>query len=95
MSNAAATAPDNAGLGRASGVMALGTVASRGTGFLRTAAITAALGVGAVGDSYNIANTTPNIIYDLLLGGVLTSVIVPVLVRASKEDEDGGERFAS
>jgi putative peptidoglycan lipid II flippase len=95
MSHPAPTAPDNAGLGRASGVMALGTVASRGTGFLRTAAITAALGVGAVGDSYNIANTTPNIIYDLLLGGVLTSVIVPVLVRASKEDDDGGERFAS
>lgn len=82
-------------LGRASGVMALGTVASRGTGFLRTVAITAAIGVGQVGDAYNVANTTPNIIYDLLLGGVLTSVIVPVLVRASKDDEDGGERFAS
>jgi putative peptidoglycan lipid II flippase len=85
----------NARLGRASSVMALGTIASRGTGFLRTAAITAALGIGAVGDAYNVANTTPNIIYDLLLGGVLTSVIVPVLVRARKEDEDGGERFAS
>lgn len=82
-------------LGRATGVMALGTVASRGTGFLRTVAITAAIGVHSVGDAYNVANTTPNIIYDLLLGGVLTSVVVPVLVRASKEDEDGGERFAS
>jgi putative peptidoglycan lipid II flippase len=82
-------------LGRASGIMALGTVASRGTGFLRTVAITAAIGTHAVGDAYNVANTTPNIIYDLLLGGVLTSVVVPVLVRASKEDEDGGERFAS
>jgi putative peptidoglycan lipid II flippase len=87
--------PGNARLGRASGIMALGTVASRGTGFLRTIAITAAIGVHQVAESYNVANTTPNIIYDLLLGGVLTSVIVPVLVRASKEDEDGGERFAS
>ena len=93
--SAAPTASANARLGRASGVMALGTVASRGTGFLRTAAITAALGTHMVADSYNVANTTPNIIYDLLLGGVLTSVIVPVLVRASREDEDGGERFAS
>ncbi len=75
--------------------MALGTVASRGTGFLRTVAITAAIGAQGVGDAYNVANTTPNIIYDLLLGGVLTSVIVPVLVRASKEDEDGGEAFAN
>jgi putative peptidoglycan lipid II flippase len=82
-------------LGRATGVMALGTIASRGTGFLRTIAITAAIGTRSVGDAYNVANTTPNIIYDLLLGGVLTSVLVPVLVRANREDEDGGDRFAS
>ncbi|MBX6388800.1 MAG: murein biosynthesis integral membrane protein MurJ [Frankia sp.] len=75
--------------------MALGTVASRATGFLRTIAIAAALGAGAVADVYNVANTIPNIIYDLLIGGILTSVIVPVLVRAAKEDPDDGERFAS
>src|SRR4030095_10342362 len=80
---------------RASGVMAIGTVLSRATGFLRTVAIAAAIGTGALGDAYNVANTTPNILYDLLLGGVLTSVIVPVLVRASKEDPDGGDAFAS
>ena len=82
-------------IGRASAVMALGTVASRGTGFLRTVAITAAIGTHYVGDAYNVANTTPNIIYDLLLGGILTSVVVPVLVRANKEDQDGGDGFAS
>ena len=82
-------------LGRASGKMAIGTIASRATGFLRTVAIAAAIGTGAVGDAFNVANTTPNILYDLLLGGILTSVVVPVLVRASKEDPDGGERFAS
>jgi putative peptidoglycan lipid II flippase len=75
--------------------MAIGTVVSRATGFLRTVAIAAAIGTGALGDAYNVANTTPNILYDLLLGGVLTSVVVPVLVRASKEDEDGGDAFAS
>ncbi|MBL7517669.1 murein biosynthesis integral membrane protein MurJ [Frankia sp. CNm7] len=83
------------GLGRASGVMALGTIASRATGFLRTIAIAVAIGVGAVGDAYNVANTIPNIVYDLLIGGILTSVVVPVLVRASKQDPDGGEKFAS
>ncbi len=82
-------------IGRASTVMALGTVASRGTGFLRTVAITAAIGTHYVGDAYNVANTTPNIIYDLLLGGILTSVVVPVLVRANKDDPDGGDGFAS
>jgi putative peptidoglycan lipid II flippase len=75
--------------------MAVGTIASRATGFLRTIAIAVAIGAGAAGDSYNIANTIPNIVYDLLVGGILTSVVVPVLVRASKEDEDGGTAFAS
>jgi putative peptidoglycan lipid II flippase len=75
--------------------MALGTLASRVTGFMRTVAITAAIGTALVGDAYNVANTTPNILYDLLLGGVLTSVVVPVLARASREDDDGGDAFAS
>lgn len=82
-------------LGQASGIMAIGTIASRASGFLRTVAIAAAIGTGAVGDAYNVANTTPNIIYDLLLGGILTSVVVPVMVRAAKEDPDGGDKFAS
>ena len=90
-----AAGPRKGGLGRASGVMALGTIASRATGFLRTIAVAVALGTGAVGEAYNVANTIPNIVYDLLIGGILTSVIVPVLVRAAKEDPDGGDRFAS
>ena len=75
--------------------MAFGTLLSRATGFVRTVAIVAALGVNPVSDAYNLANTTPNILYDLLLGGVLSSVIVPVLVRVSRDEEDGGEAFAS
>jgi putative peptidoglycan lipid II flippase len=74
--------------------MAVGTVASRATGFLRTAVIATVLGVQGVGAAYNIANTTPNIVYELLLGGVLTSVVVPLLVRAAKDDEDGGQAYA-
>ncbi|HSP37524.1 MAG TPA: murein biosynthesis integral membrane protein MurJ [Frankiaceae bacterium] len=89
----AAAAP--AGIGRASGVMAIGTLASRVTGFLRTVALAAAIGTALVGDAYNVANTTPNILYDLLLGGVLTSVVVPVLARAAREDDDEGVAFAS
>jgi putative peptidoglycan lipid II flippase len=89
------TADAAPGIGRASGIMAIGTLASRVTGFLRTVAITAAIGTAVVGDAYNVANTTPNILYDLLLGGVLTSVVVPVLARAAREDDDGGVGFAS
>ena len=74
--------------------MVLGTLASRITGFLRTVVLAAAVGVALVGDAYNVANTLPNILYDLLLGGVLTSVVVPLLVAAAAADDDGGEAYA-
>lgn len=62
--------------------MSVGTVLSRFTGLLRLAAVAAALGVteNRVADAYNYANTAPNIIYELVLGGILTSVFVPVFV---------------
>jgi putative peptidoglycan lipid II flippase len=63
--------------------MAVGTSLSRVTGFLRLTAMAFALGITEtrLADSYNIANVTPNIIYELALGGVLSSVVVPVLVE--------------
>jgi putative peptidoglycan lipid II flippase len=72
--------------------MAAGTVASRVTGFLRTAVLVAVLGVKTVPLAFNVANTAPNIVYELLLGGILTSVVVPLLVRADKQGH--GEAYA-
>ena len=75
--------------------MAVGTAASRLSGFARTVVVVAAIGAGGrLADSYNDANTLPNVVYDLLLGGVLSAVVVPVLVRARVEDDDGGTAFA-
>jgi putative peptidoglycan lipid II flippase len=74
--------------------MAIGTVASRGTGFVRTAVLAAALGSGALAESYNIPNTIPNAIYDLLLGGILSSVVVPLLVSAVQNDANAGAQYA-
>ncbi|MGH3121896.1 MAG: murein biosynthesis integral membrane protein MurJ [Streptosporangiaceae bacterium] len=91
-----AAAPGSGGsLLRSSSVMAVGTLASRGTGFLRTLMLTFALGVTAstVGNAYNNANTLPNAVYDLLLGGILSSVVVPLLVGAAKRDRDRGEAY--
>jgi len=87
------TGPEGTSLVRSSGVMALGTLASRGTGFLRTLMLVWALGVVGVANSYNNANTLPNAVYDLMLGGILTSVVVPLLVAAAKRDADGGEAY--
>src|SRR5437763_12732883 len=78
---------------RNSATMAVGSLASRATGFLRTAVVGAAIGAGAVSDDYNLANTLPNMVYELLLGGVLASVIVPLLVRARSTDTDRGEGY--
>jgi putative peptidoglycan lipid II flippase len=57
--------------------MASGTLVSRLTGVVRIVALAYALGLH-LGDAYNLANNTPNTLYDLLLGGVLASTIVPI-----------------
>lgn len=74
---------------RAAGSMAIATLVSRITGFLWKVMLTAAVALGQVNDSFTVANTLPNIVFELLLGGVLASVVVPLLVRA-QDDPDGG-----
>jgi putative peptidoglycan lipid II flippase len=83
----------NSGLARSGLMMATGTLASRITGFLRTVVIAAALG-RFLGDAYNVANTIPNILYDLLLGGVLSSIVIPLLVQAAQRGEEEGTAYA-
>ena len=80
------------GVVRAGAVMAVATLVSRVTGFLAKVEILAFLGFGVVNDAYTIANTLPNIIFELLIGGVLTSVAIPLLSRA-RADPDGGDGY--
>jgi putative peptidoglycan lipid II flippase len=95
LTDAEATPPtaDDASLVRSSGIMAVGTIASRLTGFLRTAVLIYAIGTHDLGNAYNIANTLPNAVYNLMLGGILTSVVVPLLVSAARRDGDRGEAY--
>ena len=79
---------------RASGIMALGTIISRITGFVRGILVVAVLGTTLLADTYNVANTMPNILYNLLVGGALTAIFIPQLVR-SFDHADGGDDFAS
>ncbi|ANZ17518.1 murein biosynthesis integral membrane protein MurJ [Streptomyces noursei] len=83
------------GLLKSSAVMAAGTMVSRLTGFVRSALIVAALGGAVLGDSWQVAYQLPTMIFILTIGGGLNSVFVPQLVRAMKEDEDGGEAYAN
>jgi putative peptidoglycan lipid II flippase len=60
--------------------VAAGTGVSRITGLLRFVALAWALGPTILADSYNLANTTPNMLYDVVLGGVLSATFIPVFV---------------
>lgn len=94
---APATPPDGDGEQRRilanSAVMAAGTVVSRFSGFIRSTLLAAALGVGLHADLFTIANTVPNMLYILLAGGVFNAVLVPQLVRAMRNDADGGAAY--
>ena len=84
-----------ASLLNSSAIMAAGTLVSRGSGFVRTMVIVAAIGAGTMGDSYNAANTLPTLLYILIGGGALNAVFVPQLVRSMKHDADGGAAYAN
>ena len=87
----AAGGSDDGGMMRSSMVMAVGTMASRITGFARTIVLGAAIGTHLLGDAYHTAHTIPFILNDLLIGGLMASVIVPFLVKRRKRDADGGK----
>lgn len=77
---------------RDSGSIAIATLISRVTGFGKQLLLLTALGP-AVASAYTSANLIPNMITELVLGAVLTAMVVPTLVRAEQEDEDGGAAF--
>ena len=89
------TVDDDKSLLSSSAVMAAGTVVSRLSGFVRGALLAAALGLGLHAELFNLANTLPNMIYILVAGGVFNAVLVPQLVRAMKNDPDGGDAYAN
>lgn len=81
-------------VGRSVVVMATGTVLSRLTGLLRVIAF-ARLGFGAFTDAYQRANNTPNLVYELILGGVLSATLVPVFVEVLRGARDDADRAIS
>ena len=77
---------------RNAAIMAAGTSLSWVSGFARLLAVAWVLGQERLADAYNQANTIPNTVYDLLLGGVLSATLLPVLMqslawRPGKRDE--------
>ncbi|HXW34215.1 MAG TPA: murein biosynthesis integral membrane protein MurJ, partial [Acidimicrobiales bacterium] len=91
------TSPTRPRIARSAGVMAVGTTLSRVTGLLRIVALFYAVGFGTVADAYNLANTVPNIVVDLVLGGVLAATFVPVFVEqlAKKSDREAWDAISA
>jgi putative peptidoglycan lipid II flippase len=86
---------ESRGILASSAVMATGTVVSRASGYVRNLLLAVAIGNELHADLFNIGNTIPNMLYILLAGGVFNAVLVPQLVRAQKNDADGGEAYTS
>ena len=75
---------------KSSAVVGVGTGLSRLSGLLRVGALTYALGATTLSDAYNLANTTPNIVYELILGGILSATLVPIFVDHLEHEDDEG-----
>jgi putative peptidoglycan lipid II flippase len=80
---------------RAAAQQIVGTTLSRVTGFGRVFALAYAIGFTRLSDAYNLANVTPNIVYELVLGGVLSATLVPVFVDRLEHDDDPWEAISA
>ncbi len=67
-----------------------GTLASRITGLARLVVFAAVIGQTALADAFDVGNNAPNVIYELLLGGTLTAVLVPLFVSQRERNDRAG-----
>jgi peptidoglycan biosynthesis protein MviN/MurJ (putative lipid II flippase) len=77
------------GIGRAAVMIGVITVLARLVGFGRQVAFAHTVGTTCLGTAYTTANMVPNIIYDIVLGGALSSVVVPVLAGPARDAPPG------
>lgn len=90
------TSPASRGaLVRSSAVVAVGTALSRITGLLRVVALLYALEQTRLTDVFTVANTMPNLVYELLLGGILSATLVPIFTERVEHDDGGTSAVVS
>ncbi|MHA7146609.1 murein biosynthesis integral membrane protein MurJ [Arthrobacter sp. TmT3-37] len=86
------SAPRSGSMARSSAIMAAGTLVSRILGLVRVALLATAIGAsGQVSDLFTSANNLPNFIYLMLAGGVFNAVLVPQIIRASRQPDRGAD----
>jgi putative peptidoglycan lipid II flippase len=72
------------GIARGAAVVASLTILSRIFGLVRTLVFSQTVGASCLGTAYVTANQVPDLLYNLILGGALTSAMVPVLARSAE-----------
>ncbi len=83
-------------VGASAALMSVCVLFSRITGFLRTWAMAFALGSSFLSSSYQVANNLPNMLYELVMGGMLVTAFLPVYVSVKKKSgDDAGNEYAS
>ncbi|MCU1374365.1 MAG: putative rane protein putative virulence factor [Actinomycetia bacterium] len=75
-------------LARSTATMTVLTLLSRLTGFVRNVVVVGVLGVTFLGNTYETANTVPNLLFELIAAGVLQAVLIPTLVELMAAGED-------
>ena len=81
------------GITRGALIVASLTILSRILGLVRTLVFSQTVGATCLGTAYVTANQVPNLLYELILGGALTSAMVPILDRSAEQaDSDPAER---
>lgn len=90
--NAQADAPE---IGTSAAIISICTIISRITGFIRTWSMAFALGATFLSSSYQVANNLPNMLYELVMGGMLTTAFLPVYVSLRKKSVRASEEYAS
>lgn len=90
------TAPRSNGIARAAMLVAVVTVLARLVGFARVFVFARTVGPSCLGDTYFTANAIPNILFDVVAGGALASLAVPLLAPAvERADNEDADRTAS
>lgn len=87
---------DDDKLGRSAALISICTIISRITGFARTWSMAWALGATFLSSSYQVANNLPNMLYELVMGGMLTTAFLPVYMSLKKNaGKEKSEEYAS
>jgi putative peptidoglycan lipid II flippase len=73
-----------AGIARGAAIIAGFTVLTKLLGLIRTLVFSQSVGASCLGAAYVTANQVPNLVYELVLGGALTSAMIPVLARSAE-----------